>query len=77
MAIISSSTHKVLPREYPYLGISAKGKVILFTSLRTGTVLIPDPTEGPVHNAVGFLTDGWFEENYHVLDGSITLSNAQ
>ncbi len=64
--------NKVKPtRKYPYLGIRKEsGAIVLFISELTGTTIV-----GGRHNKVGKFSESWYEPDFTLFEGTITLSN--
>jgi len=56
---------------YPWIGVSPRGRVVLFFAASKGTVLA-DPTG---YEGAGYISEDWGMEIFTPLRGSITLSN--
>lgn len=56
---------------YPYIGISEEKRMILFTSINTGTV-IEDPKG---YYREGVTADDWSEKFFSPFKGTVELSN--
>lgn len=58
--------------DYPYIGCSSNGCVVLFTRRDTGTCL----ASGKTPHELGKWEEGmWYEAGFHPLEGSLTLRN--
>ena len=59
-------------REYPFLGVSKDGSIVLFSGKGKGTSLSFARTPGPP--LIGSHSDSWIMSQYIPLIGSITLT---
>jgi hypothetical protein len=60
---------KSIDKEYPWIGISNQGNIILFTKSGTGISLSSAYADGSY-------TEGWQENLFKPFHGEITLSNS-
>jgi len=61
--------------DYPYLGISKKGTIVLFNTINSGVLLkVIDKSRDDV---VGDYTTYWEETKFTPYCGTITLTNKQ
>ena len=59
---------------YPYLGVSERNKIVLFTSYGSGVVLITTD-EGPDNDEVGEYSTCWDETKFVPFHGTLTITN--
>ena len=60
---------------YPYLGVSAKGRVVLFVAHNVGVLLTQNPAD-PSRRPVGGLANDWSERSFfRPYTGKVTLEN--
>lgn len=70
---LTSTTQEVPNKQYPYIGVN-KGKAILFTAPREGTIIQTTSSQSSLHNTLGFYSKNWCEEDFGRFYGSITLT---
>jgi|WetSurMetagenome_2_1015567.scaffolds.fasta_scaffold539062_2 hypothetical protein len=59
---------------YPWIGVSNKGAIVLFTSVKTGTLLFPGIAWKK--EDVGTYISSWDMDMFSPLKGTVTISNA-
>lgn len=75
MGIISKTSDEVVkqPKTFPKLMVNSKGRVVLFTSSRSGTIV---KTSGGADHVIGVVIEEGFEPSlYTDYEGTVTLSN--
>jgi hypothetical protein len=69
--IILGESQTKKKQQYPYLGKSRQGRVVLFTSETCGFIL-----EDPIGSyKVGHRSTGWAEEDFTPIKGQVILEN--
>lgn len=70
---------KVEEQQYPFLGVTEYGKVVLFYKEREGIVMVACQGSNPVEDFddVGDVIDDWFMELFVAYDEKIYIENTE
>ena len=72
MKVTLKEQPNIMNQKYPFLGISPKGSIVLFTKLNTGVCL----QAGEEYcTAVGKYSEHWAMDIFELYNGSVTLEN--
>ena len=72
MKVTLKEQPNIMKQKYPFLGISPKGGIVLFTKLNTGVCLQPGEEWSLV---LGRYSDQWAMDIFELYNGSVTLEN--
>lgn len=60
-------------QKYPYIGLSNRGRIVLFSSKNHG-VLLEDPKES---HLIGHVSHSWAEDCFEPFKGQVILENSK
>ena len=72
MKVTLKEQPNIMNQNYPFLGISPKHSIVLFTKLNTGVCLKSGEEYGI---DVGRYSDQWAMDIFELYNGSVTLEN--
>ena len=72
MKVTLKEQPNIMKQNYPFLGITPKGSIVLFTKLNTGVCL---QVGGDWSLVIGRYSDQWAMDLFEPYNGSVTLEN--